>query len=143
LSPEDPQRCFVLGIWGQGGVGKTSLLKRYQQIAKYDRALVYQALGQIEQAKSDFDQAIQRAQRKYDEKPEDWNNGFNLALYHLAAGHFDQAKHFYGDALRRGVPASNIRAAIRDLEYFLKVFPDREDVRRVLQGLQRRLSSEE
>ncbi len=39
LAPEDPQRRFVFAVSGPGGVGKTSLLRRFRQLAEAHGAL--------------------------------------------------------------------------------------------------------
>jgi tetratricopeptide (TPR) repeat protein len=105
----------------------------------YSRALAYKGLHQPENAKSDFAKAIELAQQDYDKKPEDHQNTFNLAIYHLAAGNLDQSKHFYRDALNRRASAERIREAIRDLEDLLRVFPGHEAAQRFKQGLEKRV----
>ncbi|MEH2176310.1 tetratricopeptide repeat protein [Nostoc sp.] len=41
LPPEDDRRCFVYNVWGQGGVGKSTLLQQFRKIA--DRAKIISA----------------------------------------------------------------------------------------------------
>ncbi|BAY16673.1 tetratricopeptide repeat protein [Anabaenopsis circularis NIES-21] len=92
----------------------------------YVRALAYQALQEEQKAKADFNIAIQMAQQKYQKNSQDWRNTFNLALYYLTAGNFEQAESLYNDALSKGLPADIIREAIRDIDIFLTVFPNYE-----------------
>src|SRR6185312_231488 len=40
LDLNDDRRRFVFNIFGQGGVGKTSLLRRYSQLAKDCNAII-------------------------------------------------------------------------------------------------------
>lgn len=105
----------------------------------YDRALAYQALNQPDKAQADFDLAIQLAQQGYEKDPQDWCNTINLALYYLAAGNLEQAKHFYRDALSRGVSLEYIKMAVRDLDNFLTIFPEHQQAKSVRQALQKKL----
>ncbi|BAY79681.1 TPR domain protein (plasmid) [Nostoc linckia NIES-25] len=34
LSPEDDRRCFLYNIWGEGGVGKSTLVRQFRKIAE-------------------------------------------------------------------------------------------------------------
>jgi hypothetical protein len=46
FSPEDPRHCFIVNVYGQGGVGKTWLLRQFHRIAEDAGAVVaytYQA----------------------------------------------------------------------------------------------------
>jgi len=38
LSPDDPGRLFVLGVAGQGGVGKSTLLRQFIRLAQAEGA---------------------------------------------------------------------------------------------------------
>ncbi len=40
LAPEDPQRKFIFTVFGQGGVGKSTLLRQFRRLAEGTRALV-------------------------------------------------------------------------------------------------------
>lgn len=115
-------------------------LKPDNDVNLYVRALAYKVLNQLDNAKSDFDKAIELAQQRYNEKPDDHQNTFNLAIYHLAADNLDQSKHFYRDALNRGASVERIREAIRDLEDFLRVFPGHEVAQCFKQGLEKRVN---
>jgi len=106
---------------------------------RYKRALVYQILNQPEKAKADLNWVIQFAQGKYNHNPESYSKTFDLALYHLAANNIEQAKHFYGDALRRGASQSRIKEAIQDLEDFLKVFSNHRAAQQIREVLLKRI----
>jgi len=89
----------------------------------YDRALLYQKMGQGGQAEADLAAAIRRARERYQEKPQDWNNTLNLALYYLAAGAADEAERLYREAIAGGAPVHVLREALHDLDDFLALFP--------------------
>ena len=57
------------------------------------------------------------------EDPTDWQNSFNLALYYLAAGRFDESNGLYDRASEAS--GNSIEDAIRDLDDYLTLFPDR------------------
>ena len=114
-------------------------LKPDQAWCFYDRALVYRALSQSENAQSDFHHAIQIAQHKYDVNPENTQNSFYLALFHLATNNTERATHFYGDALRRGASQAQIQEVIQDLEDFLKVFPNHRSAQQIREALLKRI----
>ncbi|NEP58029.1 MAG: hypothetical protein F6K31_13565, partial [Symploca sp. SIO2G7] len=79
---------------------------------------------QTDSAKADFNKAIQIAQDKHTQKPDDCNNTFNLALYHLVAGNPSKAQELYQAALQQGASQFYIRDAIQDLTDLLRVFPE-------------------
>ena len=74
------------------------------------------------------------------DRPEviDWQNNFNLALYYLVAGQFEESRGLYdsrsGRLCQRASEASRdaivsdrpkvIEMAIRDLDDYLTLFPD-------------------
>ena len=68
------------------------------------------------------------------DRPEviDWQNNFNLALYYLAAGRFEESDGLYS----RSSEASrdSIEEAMRDLDDYLMLFPDRMQVRDALRA---------
>lgn len=105
----------------------------------YDRALAYLALNQSDAAKSDLDRAIQQAQQKYKDNHRQSRNTFNLAIYYVVANEVEQAKHFYGDALRRGAPQARIQEAIQDLEDILKLFPNHQLAQHIREALLKRV----
>ncbi|WP_228060151.1 tetratricopeptide repeat protein [Plectonema radiosum] len=90
----------------------------------YLRALVYKALNQSAKAQIDLANAVEFAKPKYNENPQDWQNTLNLALYYLAADYIPIAKQLYELALSQSASPGYIRAAIRDLDDFLTVFPE-------------------
>lgn len=51
---------------------------------------------------------------KYAIDPNDWQNTFNLALYHFAAGHYKESDMLYNSGLNASQEI--IEMAIRDLE---------------------------
>ncbi|MBD2576775.1 ATP-binding protein [Oscillatoria sp. FACHB-1406] len=106
----------------------------------YLRALAYQVLNEPDNARNDLQNAIQLAQQAYNKDPKHWSNTFNLALYFLAADNIEEAKHFYRDALTRGAPPERIKEAIRDLEDFLRIFPQNANAQAARQFLQRALT---
>ncbi len=103
---------------------------------RYERALAYQALTQPDNARIDLINALQLAKQKYDKDPKDWCNTFNLALYSLVVINTQQAQILYNFALTNCASLERIRAAQRDLEYFLKVFPDCEQAKAARELLQ-------
>jgi|GEM_PF-2275977 len=90
----------------------------------YLRGFTYLILYQTDSAKADLNNAIQIAQNKQSKKPDDCQNTFNLALYHLVAGNLSTAQEFYQAALQQGASQFQIREAIRDLKDLLRVFPE-------------------
>ena len=90
--------------------------------AFYWRALVYKIL-ELAQAQADFATAIQLASENYEKNPKNWANNLNLALYLMANGNTERAKSLYLEALKEA-PNYEIEIAIRDLNNFLKMFPD-------------------
>jgi tetratricopeptide (TPR) repeat protein len=90
----------------------------------YNRAIIYLALNRNNEAKADFEKAIQLAQPEYEKNPQNWQNTFNLALYHLASNSIDRATLLYQQAYRQGASIESIREAIQDLRDFLTMFPD-------------------
>jgi tetratricopeptide (TPR) repeat protein len=108
--------------------------------AKYDfhfylRALAYLALHQPDSAKADLDTAINLAQQKHTEKPEDYQNTFNLAIYHLVAGNLSTAKEFYQTTLQHNPSLSDIRDALQDLEELLEVLGDVPSAKQMIEEL--------
>ena len=95
----------------------------------YNRALVYLALGQKDKGQADLTQAIQIIRQHYEKDSQNWQNsgqnwrnGFNLALYSLAAGETTQAEHYYRTLLSQNPPNYVLEQSIRNLDDFLKLF---------------------
>ena len=107
------------------------------------RGIAYLALNQTDNANTDIEYAIELARQKYNENPDYCRNTFNLALYYLAKGDIEQAKCFYRDPLNRGVSVDLIREAVRDLTYFLTVFPGHQAAQMFKQGLEKRIKGQE
>jgi hypothetical protein len=79
------------------------------------------------------------AQARYEEKPAEWRNAFNLALYHLAAGDRASAARLYEESASGGPPVPIVREAIDDLDEFLDLFPQNEDGQGMREMLQTQL----
>ena len=90
----------------------------------YLRALTFHSLGQTEKVAEDLAKAIELGQKGYESNPTDWENGFNLAIYHLASGDFVAATKLYHEGLAGGASQGILRDAIQDLDQFLGVFPN-------------------
>ena len=90
----------------------------------YLRALNYFVRNQADSAKADLNKAIQIAQQEQTEKPSNYQNTFNLAIYHLIAGNLSNAQEFYQSALHECASLVKIRGAIQDLKDLLRVFPE-------------------
>ena len=89
------------------------------------------------EAQTDLQSAIDLAQAKQAEDSTDWQNNFNLALYYLAAGRFEESDRLNSrasEASRDSMVSDRpkvIEMAIRDLDDYLTLFPDRLQVREV------------
>jgi tetratricopeptide (TPR) repeat protein len=100
----------------------------------YNLGLARLAVGMFDQGMLHLEQAIALAQVDYEKDPQYWRNTFNLALYHLAAGHALQAEQIYSQNLQ--APVGFVRAAVSDLDDFLHLFPDHtqaQEMRTLLQ----------
>ncbi|QMS87841.1 tetratricopeptide repeat protein [Nostoc edaphicum CCNP1411] len=106
---------------------------------RYLRSLIYLALQQAESAEADLNIAIQIAQQKYTEKPDNCQNTFNLALYHLVAGNLSTAQELYQTALEQTALQTQIRDAIQDLKDLLRVFPENTSAQEVKAVLEKKL----
>ncbi|MDY6781947.1 MAG: tetratricopeptide repeat protein [Cyanobacteriota bacterium] len=109
----------------------------FHHIYLYNRAIAYRALNQPGKARTDFQRAIQLAQQTYNKNPEYWRNTFNLALYFLASGNSQQAKHFYRDAITRGAPSRHIQIAIYGIGELLRIFPQHKGATAARRALNR------
>ncbi|MDZ7968285.1 MAG: tetratricopeptide repeat protein [Nostoc sp. DedSLP03] len=106
---------------------------------QYLRALAYLALKQAEFAEADLNIAIQIAQQEHTEKPDNYENTFNLALYHLVAGNLSTAQELYQTALEQTTFQTKIRNAIQDLKDLLRVFPENIPAQQIKAVLERKL----
>jgi tetratricopeptide (TPR) repeat protein len=97
--------------WNQGCLNETEILDRPTE------------------AQTDIQKAIVLAQAKQTQEPTDWQNNFNLALYYLAAGRFEESDGLYDRAAEASTDL--IEMAIRDLDDYLMLFPDRSQAREV------------
>ena len=112
----------------------------------YLRSLTLTKLDRPTEAQTDLQTAIALSQATQAEDPIDWQNNFNLALYYLAAGRFDESCGLYdsrsGRLCQRASEASRdsmvsdrpkvIEDAIRDLDDYLVLFPDQVQARAIL-----------
>ena len=89
----------------------------------YNKALSHLALKQSEEFKLALKESIHLAIQDYQENPNDHQNTFNLALYHLVARQTEKAKQLYQEALSKDTSIRRIKGAIRDLKELLIVFP--------------------
>ncbi|MEH2071251.1 MAG: hypothetical protein V7K47_24355 [Nostoc sp.] len=106
---------------------------------RYLRALVYLALQQAESAEADLDTAIQIAQQKHTEKPDNYENTFDLALYHLVAGNLSTAQELYQTTLEQTTSQTKIRDAIQYLKDLLRVFPENTHAQQIKALLEKKL----
>ncbi|MEH2202719.1 MAG: tetratricopeptide repeat protein [Nostoc sp.] len=106
---------------------------------RYLRALIYLALQQAKSAEADLNIAIEIAQQEYTEKPDNCQNTFNLALYHLVAGNLSTAQELYQTALEQTTFQTKIRNAIQDLKDLLRVFPENTPAQQIKAVLERKL----
>ncbi|MGQ4649737.1 tetratricopeptide repeat protein [Lyngbya aestuarii] len=98
--------------------------------------LVYKILNQSDKAQEDFTTAIKLASDKYQKNPQDYQNTLNLAVYLLASGDIEKAENLYREAAK-AAPQTIINEAKRDLDEFLKAFPNSkaaESMRQLLTG---------
>ena len=130
-------RSQISNIYLKNGQPKKAL-KELNQASKlnpendwtyYIRAIAYLKLNQTEPAKADLQQAISIAQATQAKDTTDWKNNFNLALYYLAAGQFEESNRLYNRASEAST--DSIEDAIRDLDDYLTLFPDRLQARDV------------
>ncbi|MFN6518546.1 MAG: tetratricopeptide repeat protein [Nostoc sp. CreGUA01] len=106
---------------------------------RYLRAIVYLALQQANSAEADLNIAIEIAQQKHTEKPDNYENTFDLALYHLVAGNPSSAQELYQTALEQTHLQSKIRNAIQYLKDLLRVFPENIHAQQVKALLEKKL----
>ena len=96
---------------------------------KYLRSLTLTKLDRPTEAQTDLQSAIDLAQAKQAKDPIDWQNNFNLALYYLAAGQIEESCELYDRASEASTEM--VEMAIRDLDDYLMLFPDRLQAREV------------
>jgi len=106
---------------------------------RYLRSLIYLAFQQAVSAKADLNIAIEIAQQKHTKKPGNYENTFNLALYHLVAGNLSSAQELYQTALEQTALQTKIRNAIQDLKDLLRVFPENTSAQEVKAVLEKKL----
>ena len=94
----------------------------------YCRAVVFLASGKTALAQADLAEAIRLAEVHYGEQPTDWQNTFNLALYHLANNEAAEAESLYREGIAGNATLGHIRDAVGDLDDLATVIPDSGDV---------------
>ncbi len=95
----------------------------------YSRALTYFALDQTHLAKEDLSTAIHIAEKQHAVEPCHWRNKFNLVKYYLVVGATAEAEQLSQEILNVGVPKHFVRAAIKDIDEILHVFPDHDQAK--------------
>jgi len=120
------ETCYLTGRYEEAisDLSKAIELRPDNDWYIYSRALAFLALSHSNEVQIGLTEAISRAHRIYEEKPQEWPNTLNLALYNLAAGKAEETEHLYKETLAGGASLYHIREAIRDLEDLLHVFPD-------------------
>jgi tetratricopeptide (TPR) repeat protein len=107
--------------------------------AYYQRALVEFARDQNDKAVTDLQQAIRVAYKIYQTEPQHWQNAFDLALYNLVAGNQETAEHLYDAGLK--APLNHLHDAIKNLDEFLSVWSEHEQVAAMRNRLQSALTA--
>lgn len=97
----------------------------------YCHAVVLLASGKTSLAQTDLAIAIRLAQTRYGRQSTNWQNTFNLALYHLANSEPAEAERLYREGIGGNATPAHIRDAIDDLDDLANVVPDSEGVRAV------------
>ncbi len=110
----------------------------------YVRALVYLSYSRRKLAKAhrDLNAAIELAAKRYEERPEDWANTLNLALYHLALGEEEKAEALYREALSNGATPYHIRAALDDVRTLAATISDLIQTERIQRMQRERLGEQ-
>lgn len=99
------------------------------------RGIILLAKGDHDLAAIDLSKAISIASEAYKREPNDWNNGLNLAIYHVTANNFEQANQLYLNALMTPAPKHALIEAIDNLELLLRIFPNHKQAMDWLQKL--------
>ncbi len=109
----------------------------------YGRALVYLSYSRRKLAKAhrDLRAAIAIAEERYRQRPEDWANTLNLALYYLALGEEERAEALYREALSKGATPYHIRAALDDVRILAATISDLIQTENIQRMQQERLGS--
>jgi tetratricopeptide (TPR) repeat protein len=90
----------------------------------YEKALAHQVLGQGSHAQISLARAIEQAEIIHNNEPENWQNLFNLALYHLASDKAEKAEALYKRVMSNEVSLYLVQQALRDLNDYLSLFPN-------------------
>jgi len=142
--------------WAIAHRGETyRLMERYEEALKdfdraielgldddwhlYLRALTHLKLTHPDLAQTDLQQAISLAQAQYEKDPTDWQNTFNLALYHLAADNQQESDRLYQSGFN--APSTWLDMAIQDLTDFLNSFPNHSHAQQLLAQLKQVLAA--
>jgi Tfp pilus assembly protein PilF len=108
----------------------TKALNRAFQINSQDSriyyafALLHCTLHELDLFKAKITLAIQIAQERYSDAPDDWRNVLELALYCLVDDQVDAAELLFRQVVNGKVSLDRVRVAICDLQILLTLFPD-------------------
>ena len=132
-NPEDDCAWCALGeislFHGETNQAIKALDRALQINSQYSRtyyafALLHLTLNELDLFKIKLAMAIQIAQTRYDQFPNDWRNVLELALYHLINDQAAAADSLYRQAVNQRAPRDRINTAIWNLRNFLTLFPD-------------------
>ena len=132
-NPEDDCAWCALGeislFHGETNQAIKALDRALQINSQYSRtyyafALLHLTLNELDLFKIKLAMAIQIAQTRCDQFPNDWRNVLELALYHLINDQAAAADSLYRQAVNQRAPRDRINTAIWNLRNFLTLFPD-------------------
>jgi tetratricopeptide (TPR) repeat protein len=101
----------------------------------YNKGVIYQITNELSRSDENLNAAIELYGRVIRDNPRDWENVFNKALCHLAAGNTEEAARIYKQGVAEGASPLDIKTAGRDLKEFLKLFPARTEAESLLEFL--------
>ncbi|HWZ18819.1 MAG TPA: tetratricopeptide repeat protein, partial [Ktedonobacteraceae bacterium] len=107
---------------------------------RYRRAQVHMLIGQLKAFESDIRVAIELGQAELRSTPDDFQFGFNLALYYLAAGNVIETESKYTHFASSCSSLAQLQEAIDDLTDFLSIQPSNELAKSMYTHLQTRIA---